>query len=269
MAQNNDQVVAFLPVPPGGRMNNVWLDVSVLTTASFVISSSCLYGFSGFQVELEDPDSSHSYDYIWDHMIHKDVAEGHNILSIDTGTSVNDPEFEPGRLDLFSLFGDNLQGNMQIYQRRQLLTFAKRPVAYDASNDTYFPMDAFKVHVSRGPTATKPSVVMFALSSPAMDQTQADTADTVGATPTEQEWIITMYAEVFLYDMWKHLIGITPSSTTDPYDTVSAWFARLLEDKMIESGTGHFLPSDFVVTTKATWDMSVPGKPGKTVLTSD
>jgi hypothetical protein len=224
---------------------------------------------SGFVVDMDDPDTTHSYDYVWDTMIHKDVAEGHDILSIDTATQVTAPEFEVGRIDLFQIFGDNLQGNMQLYQRREYLTFAKRPVAYDPSNDTFHGMDAFKVHVRGGPRVSRPSVAMFGFSSPAMDQTQSYSGGALGTTPTEQEWIFTMYAEVFLYDMWKHLIGVTPSTSTDPYDDVSAWFAKLMEDKMYETAVGRIIPKDFSVWAKATWDMSVVGKPGKAVLTSD
>jgi len=269
VAANSDQVVAFLPMPPGSKLNNVWLDVSVLTSASIAISESVMYGLSGFVVDMDDPDTTHSYDYVWDTMIHKDVAEGHDILSIDTATQNTEPEFEVGQIDLFQIFGDNLQGNMQVYQRREYLTFAKRPVGYDPSNDTFHGMDAFKVHVRGGPRVSRPSVAMFGFSSPAMDRTQSYSGGALGTTPTEQEWIFTMYAEVFLYDMWKHLIGVTPSSSTDPYDDVSAWFAKLMEDKMYETAVGRIIPSSFNVHTKATWDMSVVGKPGKAVLTSD
>jgi len=269
VTQNNDQVIAFVPLPPGGRLNNVWLDVSVQTTAAAHIYSSFMYGLSGFVVALDDPDAVHSYDFVWDHMITKDIAEGWNILSIDTGTTQNDPEFEVGRLDLFKIFGDNLVGNMQIYQRRELLTFPKRPIAFDPSDDSYWAVDAFKVHVANGPSVTKPSVAMFGFSSPAMDQTQSFALDTLGSTPTEQEWIFTMYAEVFLYDMWKHLIGVTDGATDEPYNQVSAWFAKLMEDKMWESGVDFLLPAGYYVHTKATWDISVPGKPGKVSMTSD
>jgi hypothetical protein len=250
-------------------LNNVWLDVSVMADSAISVHGTVLYGLSGFVVELEDPDSSHSYDFIWDHMIQKDMAEGYNILSLDTGTSVNDPAFEVGQIDLFQLFGDNLQGNMQIYQRREMLTFPKRPVAYDTSNDTFFPMDAFKVHVRRGPRVRGASVAMFGFSAPAMDQTQVATADAIGATPVDTEWIMTMYAEVFLYDYWKQLVGVLGAANVEPYDSVAAWFAKLMEDKMWETATGLIIPSDYTVTTKATWDMSVPGKPGKAILTSD
>lgn len=256
-------------MPPGSKLNNVWLDVSVVADGSINIDQSVMYGLSGFVVDMDDPDTTHSYDYVWDTMIHKDVAEGHNILSIDTATPLTEPEFEVGQIDLFQIFGDNMQGNMQIYQRREYLTFAKRPIAYDPSNDSFHAMDAFKVHVRGGPRVSRASIAMFGFSSPAMDQSQSYSGGALGTTPTEQEWIFTMYAEVFLYDMWKHLIGVTPSSSTDPYDAVSAWFAKLIEDKMYETTTGRIIPKDFRVHTKATWDMSVIGKPGKAVLTSD
>jgi hypothetical protein len=270
VAADTDQVTAFLPMPPGSKLNNVWLDVSVLSESAVSIFSSLMYGLSGFVVDVDDPDTTHSYDYVWDSMVQKDVPEGHNILSIDTATQNTAPEFGQGELDLFQIFGDNLTGNMQLYQRREFLTFPKRPIAYDPSNDTFFGMDAFKVHVRGGPTVTRPSVAMFGFSSPALDQTQSYSGGALGTTPTEREWIITMYAEVFLYDMWKHLIGvITTTSSAEPFDEVSAWFAKLMEDKMYETATSRIIPSGFHVHTKATWDMSVVGKPGKAILTSD
>lgn len=271
VAANNDQVMAFLPLPPGSRLNNVWLDVSVQADASADIYSALLYGFSGFVVDMDDADTTHSYDYMWDSMITKDVAEGFDTLAIDTSTAVNDPEFEPGKIDLFEIFGENMVGNMQIYKKREMLTFPKKPITYDPSNDSYIATDAFKVHVTRGPKVSRPSVAMFGFSAPAVDQTQTFTADAIGTTPSEKEWLLTMYAEVFLYDMWKHLIGVTPASNTEPYDSVSAWFAKLMEDKMWEqSGGSNFIkPSGYYVHCKATWDMSVIGKPGKAVLTSD
>lgn len=269
VGSGTDQVVAFVPLPPGTRLNNVWLDVSVRAIDAMTIDSAVVYGMSGFVVDVEDPDTSQNYDAIWDMMIAKDVPEGFNILSIDTATADLQPEFEPGQLDLFQVFGDNLLGNMQIYQRRELLTYPKRPVGYDASNDTWFPMDAFKIHIKNGPRVSRPSVAMFGITSPSMESTQAYNIGAIGATPTEQEWIITMYAEIFLYDMWKHLIGVTPAADTAPFDAVSAWFAKLLEDKMWETGTNAFVPSTLITHTKTTWDISVVGKPGKVALTSD
>lgn len=221
-------------------------------------------------VDIEDPDTSQDYDAVWDKMIAKDQSENFDILSIDTQSENLMPEFDIGKLDLFQILGTNLAGNMQIYQKRELLTYAKRPVGYDPSNDTYFSIDAFKVHIRNGPRVSQPSVAMFGFSSPGMAGTQAITGDNLGHTPTEQQWIFTMYAEVFLYDMWKHLIGVTEGASESPYDEVSAWFARLMEDLMWEEeNTSAFLPLNYDVHTKATWDISVVGAPGKAVLTSD
>lgn len=229
-----------------------------------------MYGCSGFIVDVDDPDSTHTYDDVWDMMINKDVTEGHDILSIDTGVLAGSPEFEPGKLDLFEIFGDNLVGNVQIYKRRELLSFPKRPVSYDTSNDTYFPMDAFKIHIANGPRVTRPSVAMFGFSCPNMQYDQDISGNEVGSTPSEAEWLYTMFAEVFLYDMWKHLIGITGGSTVAPYDAVSAWFAELLEDRIWEEPDGNaFTESAMLVHTKATWDFSVVGKPKNPTLTSD
>ena len=266
---DSDKVIAFVPLPPKSQLNNVWLDVSILAHASQSVYDASLYGLSGFVVAVDDPDTVQGYDSVWDQMIQKDLVEAHDILNIDTSTGTSAPEFEVGMIDLYQMFGDNLTGNMQIYQKRELLTFSKRPVAYDPSNDTYFPMDAFKIHVRNGPRVDVPSVAMFALSSPGMDQTQTVGSSIIGGTPQEKEWLFTMYAEVFLYDLWKHLIGVTPGSSTDPYDDVSAWFAELLEDKMWIEGGSPFGARGYNVTTKATWGITVPGKPKQQTLTSD
>lgn len=267
---NTDQVTAFVPMPPGTRLNNVWLDVSVQANAAGTIEAGYMYGLSGFVVSVDDPDTSFSYDQLWDSMINKDQVEAFGGIDLDTTTSVTTPEFEVGYIDLFQIFGDNLVGNMQIYQKRELLTYPKRPVGYDPSNDTYYAQDAFKVHIKNGPKVSKPSVAMFGFSSPAMDRTQTINNFVISATPSEKQWLFTMYAEVFLYDMWKHLIGVTDSSSDEPYNQVSEWFAKLLEDKMYEeTNTSRFLPADWIVHTKATWDISVVGKPGKVSLTSD
>jgi len=139
-------------------LNNVWLDVSVQRSASLAIGTAAMYGVAGFVVDMDDPDTTHSYDFMWDSMIQKDVAEGHDILSIDTGSASSAVEFEPGELDLYQLFGDNLTGNMQMYQRREVLTYPKRPIGYDPSNDTFIAQDAFKVHIRNGPTVKQSSV---------------------------------------------------------------------------------------------------------------
>lgn len=265
---NSDDVIAYVMLPPGSKLNNVWLDVSVQSTGGIGIQSAALYGLSGFVVDVDDPDTSVSYDHLWDSMIVKDIAEAYNILSIDTATANVEPEFEPGLIDLYQIFGTNLVGNMQIYQKREFLTYPKRPVGYDPSNDTYIAQDAFKVHVRNGPTVRTPSVAMFGFSSPELASIATATGS-IGNTPTESQWIFTMYAEVFLFDMWKHLLGMTPSSSTNPYDAVSNHFAGLMEGAIIQYESNDFVALDWKVHTKATWDISVIGKPAKATLTSD
>lgn len=266
---NSDDVIAYVPMPPGTKLNNVWLDVSVQTNGSLGIQSAALYGLSGFVVDGGDEvDTPVSYDHLWDSMITKDIAESYNILSLDTMTANTEPEYEQGMLDLYQIFGTNLVGNMQIYQKREMLTYPKRPIGYDPSNDTFIASDAFKVHVRNGPTVKQPSVAMFGFSSPGLSNVSTETGS-LDNTPTESEWIFTMYCEVFLYDMWKHLLGMTPSSSTNPYDAVSFWFAKLLENVVKQFETNDFVATDYKVHTKATWDISVIGKPKKTSLTSD
>lgn len=274
MAANSDEVIAFVPLPTGSRLNNVWLDVSVLGGTQGVVGAS-MYGIGGYVVDVDDPDTAQGYDLIWDKVIQKDSNLQHQAVGSGVGTGPFDtsgvldwPEVEVGEFDLEAIFGSELLGNMEIFRRRELITFPKRPIGFHTSADLtalwYTPVDAFKTHIRGGPTVEEPSVAMFGFSAPAMDRTKG----TISSTPSEIEWIMTQYAEVFLYDMWKFLMGLSAASGEYPDSTASDWFAELLEDFMIEDAD-YIQANSYVVTTKVTWDITVPGKPGTMVLTSE
>ena len=61
---DSDDVLAFVPLPPGSKLNNVWLDVSVQSKSQVAIQSAVLYGLAGFVVEVDDPDTAVSYDHL-------------------------------------------------------------------------------------------------------------------------------------------------------------------------------------------------------------
>lgn len=232
-----------------------------------------MYGISGFVVNVEDPSTDQYYDVLWDKVILKDVAFKESLVDEPYGpfatgvVDTSNTEFEVGEFDLEAIFGSELVGNMEIFRRRELITFPKRPVGFhtnaDLSSQFYTPVDHFKTHIRGGPRVTEPSVAMFGFSAPAL----ANTKTQISATPTEKEWLMMQYAEVFLYDMWKYLMGMLPHS--GGYDVIATnWFAELLEDYMIEDDD-YITANGYNVTTKVTWDITVPGKPGSMTLTSE
>lgn len=266
VAINEDEVIAYVPMPTGTKLNNVWLDVSIMGGVQSIWGSH-MYGVSGFVVNVDDPDTSQEYDDLWDKVIQKDLPWAYDTadLVLDTGVDLNDPEFEPGAWDLEAVFGTEMLGNMEIFRRRELISYAKRPIGFHTSADLasqfYTPVDHFKTHIRGGPTVREPSVGIFGFSAPAMDNTRA----TLQNTPTAKEWIMQQYAQVFLYDAWKFLMGMSGSAG---YDKAAEWFAQLLEDSMIEDAN-YILPTSYIVTTKVTWDITVPGEPGRMTLTSE
>lgn len=232
-------------------------------------TGSALYGVTGFVVGVEDPAHEYDYDDVWDWTILKDQPLVHTAIPqaagpFETDTANINPEFEWGELDLEAIFGGDLIGNMEIFRRRELITFEKHPLGFhtnaDISSLYYLPGDHFKTHIRGGPTVREPSVAMFGFSNPEMNQTGGSLKN----TPTEQQWIMMQFAEVFLFDAWKYLMGLTAGSEND----AANWFAELLEDAMIEDAN-YILPVGYVVTTKTTWDITVPGEPGNVVLTSE
>lgn len=270
---NTDQVIAYIPLPAGTKLNNVWLDVS-LHSGVATIASGVMYGISGFVVNVEDPEVQTDYDTLWDWTIQKDQYHAYGTVDDSTSgifdsDSVNpEPEFEPGLVDLEAIFGGDLVGNMEIFRRRELITFAKRPVGFHTSADLatqyYVPVDSFKTHIRGGPRVSEPSVAMFGFSAPQMGQTQGS----IRNTPTELEWIMEQYAQVFLFDAWKWLMGLSASTGEYPDAQAANWLAELLEDNMIET-VDIILAAGYNVTTKATWDITVQGEPSNMTLTSE
>ena len=48
VAAGTDKIIAGYPVPAGGVLNNVWLDVKLMTYAAGFLDSALLYGITGF-----------------------------------------------------------------------------------------------------------------------------------------------------------------------------------------------------------------------------
>jgi len=252
-------------MPIGSKLNNVWLE-SVITDGELQhVQYAYHYGITGMVTNVHDPDSTISYDTVWDEQVNKDTLEGYYAAStlLDTEGLDSTPEFEVGEIDLESLMGVELENNTEIFRRRKMVSFPANPVGFNGTNQ-YWPCDHFKIHLKGGPRVTSPSVAMFGFSSPSMDQTQG-----MPNLPTEKEWLIFQFIDTFLEDMFKHLIGMSQPPDYNPGDDASESIAALLEDKMIEPD-GTFMPGNsWTCISKITWDITIDGFKGVSTLTSE
>ena len=270
MSQRNvlsgtDEVVAGFPLAPGGQLNNVWIKCSG-SGATFNIPQAVMYGLTGFVVPLLDPDNVVTYEAIWDAQIPKDVANAAGVFDLDTEAADANPEFQPGRPDFSAVFQMASGDPKEIFRRRELVTFGKRPVAYaDLATDQWVPTFAFDVHVSRQVRVETPSVVLFGFSNPNMGATTTSEPDSL----TEKQWVQYTYLEMTLEQAWMNLVGLVEAGSETPWEEAAALVTELIERALFEENADYFQTGTWTVYTEATFDVSVPGRYEPGVLTSE
>lgn len=268
VAADSDKVVAGYPLPQDGVLNSVYLEMHLIGPEGEKFDSMSIYGMSGFVIPVLDPDGGATFDAIWDAQIPKDVALSAGGFDIDTGAADTNPEFEIGRPDVSAIM-DLVAGNpIEIFRRRKYLTIANERNVRDvvsAGSDLKLVTDYFTTTVSKRVRVSKPSVVLFGVSSP--DTTSTTT--TVKAIPGEAEWSLLQYLEVALENAFMSLVGLTEAGAESPYEESLAFLAELVEDTVFEQTALSFTPTAWTVYCRATFDISVPGRIALGVVTSE
>lgn len=264
IAANSDQVIAYCALPTGAKLNNVWMECAITTGALVSVPSSHMYGVAGMVVRIDDPDGSYTWDQVWDGAVRKDIAVATaGAADIDSPSS-SEPEFDVGLVDLEGIMGMTDEDDTQIFKRRKLVTWAGNPVGGNGTT-SYIPTDYFKTHLKGGPRAGAPSGVMFGFSSPEMAETTVQQN-----IPVETQWLVLQFIDMFLEDMFKWNIGIGTEESGHPYQHGSDTIAQFLENAMWEpSGEAYLYGVTWYCTTKATFDVTIPGMRRVKVLSSD
>lgn len=254
-----DQVVAEYPLPSGGKLNNVDLEVHVIGIEETSIRTLNAYGLTGFVVPVVDPDAATSVQTIWDTLIPKDLDAGSGVFDLDTLAVDTTPEYELGELDLSAVFELVGLKPREIFRRRKRISVASNSTGFEnqaAATDDFTPVDFFTTKVRGNVSVQRPSMVLFGVSSPDMTQTTA----TVPTAPSETQWMLLQYLEQAVENMLMFVAGLIETGAETPYEESSAFVAQLLEATLFEEVATGFNPQSWDVFTFATFDISVPGR---------
>ena len=125
-----DRIIAAWPVPEKSRVNGMWLEVSAVSeTERVLLEAVFMLGLTCYIVPVPDPDTAITPDALWDAVIPKDTAVGSGVLDLDTSAVDTTPEFELGELDVTD-FVDVGNSPVELFTRRELITFAKMPIGF-------------------------------------------------------------------------------------------------------------------------------------------
>jgi hypothetical protein len=276
IARNTDEVLAWLPLPDSARVNNLWLESHVISARELEYHG-LVYGMSGQIVRKIDPDdASRTYDQEWDLAVSKDrdmssAAAGltalHSSLDLDISVAeVITPESAPGLMDVEGLFGKDLQGNQEFFNRTKMLTTVNAGRNFNSGDNTVTMTDLVHSRIKFGNKYKVDGLhtAMVGFSNPYI----TNTINTMPYTPTEHEWLILSYIDGFIDEMQAYAIGMVPSTSEDPYQEVSVFIADLLSGEPLEDTGGFWADTNFTVFTKATWDVTLADRRAVSVLSA-
>lgn len=259
VAAGADAVLFGMSIPKNSVINRIGaqiaLQAQVISTMNFVH----MYAVEGWILPVLDPDTPASYETIFDQLVPKDTDT--TTFDLDTGTADATPFFEPGELDLSQLFDVGLKGK-RIYQRRKVVSWGLRPAGYRQDNQTPFaeewwPVDNFVLNVSRRYRVLQPSILVFSVASPSLDDKTTSHANTVA----ENEW----FQLQFLTDTMKRAIidtfDLTEAGAETPYAEAIAMVQTTLEPNIVEiSGAQDYTGIQWDCLADAVIDMAVEGE---------
>jgi len=253
---NKDRVFAGIAVPKGGIFHGVNLDVH-LRQDQLLLRHDVMYAITGYSVPIADMDSEQDYDTIWNKQIPKNLVQGFANLDLDALLTDDRPEYEPGLVNWAGVF-DMENGPRRLYRKRTLVTptTSGSGPAGEGALTHYLPMDRVKISVAGGWRASVPTAIMFALSSPQLDQT---VSAGLCIPQTDQEWMQLQYLEDTAIDALKYLIGVTSAGLQTSVEEAAVFLDKTLAPNPYEQTNGDFATQRWNITSQGSFTMSVPG----------
>lgn len=274
ISNNSDEVLCWVPLPDDAKVNNLWLESHIQTDREYE-NRAYVYGMSGWIARKADANEQQDYDEEWDNAIEKDyegVASSTAMFGV-MGSDLSEdttPQDEPGHLNVEGIFGadqNEIRGNKEFFARKKLLTLSNAGRNFNSGDNTVKYTDLVRTTIRFGFGGRVEGVHtgMVGFSNPDLTNTTAS----VPNTPLDDEWTLLSFIDEFLDEMMAYALGLAPGgSIADPYQNISYFIAKLLEGDPVEDSDGAWGQTNYRVFTKATWDITLPGRARTHVLTS-
>ncbi len=266
IAANSDSVIMGVPIPPGGRLNNVWGEMSVIGPSDVTVHDALAYMVGGYVLPVLDPDEVITYDVIWDEQIPKDQVLATGGFDSDTQTADVDPVNEYGEINAEQLVDFEASDVTEFFHRTKILTIANSLsgiTQLTGGTPLWLPSDHFKLNSGKRITCPTPMVALIGVSAPNWDRVTTSPDN----TPTEREWGWLKYVDMTIEQAFVSLLSITEAGAETPWDDAITFLANMVEAVVYEDTAGDFVSAAWRVIAHATFDISVPGEIGGGTIT--
>lgn len=258
ITSNTDEVIGGISLPSDCTLNDIKIECSIVDASHLDARSGRFYAVEGYVLPVQDPDAGVGFDTLWDNLVPKDTDV--QVMDLDTGALDTTPFFEPGEVDWTALFDVGLQPR-RIYQRSKLLTLAGGGAVHVfQDNQSPFTVlwiagDRFTIRIRSPIRVSQPSVVVFALANPALD----DTLTTLETALSENKWAQIKYIDHVVERGLLHVLGIVEAGAETPWEEATALLQEYLEPDTHEQTAGRFASGSYETYTRQMYDISVPG----------
>jgi len=270
VASGTDQVVASMPIPPGGVFMGYRADVQGIFGLPIDMDSACMFYVRAVIVPMgaSRMDQAISVQTLWDQLVPKDVdlsgTAGADEIDWDDG-AVATPFQEPGQVNFSDLveLGDR---PMDISRRNSgLLTFAGRGA--DPHLDTtrkFTPTGAVRMGSNKKVRVRQASYFLLAVGSPSWDETTSSAVNTI----VDANWSALTYPDVMFDMMLPDILGLSETGAESPFIDMAGFAVDLVEPSIREEASGDFVTS--LWDTYTDWSVRVltPGRPRMKTLAS-
>lgn len=259
-----DTVFLGITLPSGSRIDGINMRCSLVGVTVLGLMDAVAYAVEGWILPLPDPDAAPSLSTLWDQMVPKDTDA--ETLDLDQATADATPFWEPGELDPLSIFNIGLRPE-RVFARRRLLTINEAGVHVFQDNQSpfdpvWFAGDRFKFNTRRKLRVHAPSVMVFALGVPNLDDTSA--ADLTALT--EAQIAQVQYMEHVIERAFMHQLGLTEAGAETPWEEASALIKAHVDPDVFELNANTFKTVSWNLFGDATIGHSVPGRIATTRL---
>jgi len=213
IAVGNDLVMFGFSLPSETVIHSLSMKWTMEGAATVPMNRACLYAVEGWILPVTDPDSAISHNVLWDNLVPKDTDV--DTLDLDTAALDATPFFEPGEADLSQLFRVGVRPE-RVYHRHRMLMFGNRPVGHSITSEdvvSWRPVDSWSLKLSKRYFIEQPSVLLFAVASPSLDDTTQEGQNALA----ENEWNQLKYIGYALERAMMEVFGLTEAGATTPY----------------------------------------------------
>lgn len=235
---NSDRVMAFSPVPPGGKVISITGELHVIGTQDTSTLTFSAYGVSGNLIPVIDPDGAIDLNTMWDNMVIKPALVTQAAATVtydwDWDSTNGEADVAIAEMDLHALSGMANPNKELMKPHVEWLSWPKGPQAgwTAGSPDTFFPTDFKRFKIRPNVVAEKiPHYAMLAFSSPFMIGNEAVTSTVMELA---SDWALLANVKNVMQDFWRINAGMVEATAENPYAQAAESIQDLVAPAIIQ-----------------------------------